>query len=96
MRKKGENSVKRAGKSAIPPDEMMISPLVSKVNPSTSRWWATWSRRLSARHPSRGLGYCMNEIRTSSQVCRNAHQREIQGSDGILGTPENGLRQPLG
>ena len=34
MRKKGENSVKRAGKSAIPPDEMMISPLVSKVNPS--------------------------------------------------------------
>jgi hypothetical protein len=31
MRKKGENSVKRAGKSAIPPDEMMISPLVAKV-----------------------------------------------------------------
>jgi hypothetical protein len=31
MREKGENSVKRAGKAAIPPDEMMISPLVSKV-----------------------------------------------------------------
>jgi hypothetical protein len=34
MRKMGVNSVKRAGKSAIPPDEMMVSPLVSKVNPS--------------------------------------------------------------
>jgi hypothetical protein len=34
MRKKGENSVKRAGKSAIPPDKIMISPLISKVNPS--------------------------------------------------------------
>ena len=34
MRKKGENSVKRAGKSAILPDEIMITPLVSKVNPS--------------------------------------------------------------
>jgi hypothetical protein len=31
MRKKGENSAKCAGKSAIPPDEIMISPLVSKV-----------------------------------------------------------------
>jgi hypothetical protein len=31
MREKGENSVKRAGKAAIPPDGMMISPLVSKV-----------------------------------------------------------------
>jgi len=27
MRKKGENSGKRAGKPAIPPDEIMISPL---------------------------------------------------------------------
>jgi hypothetical protein len=34
MRKKGENSVKGAGKSAIPPDKIMISPLISKVNPS--------------------------------------------------------------
>jgi len=34
MRKKGENSVKCAGKSAIPPDKIMISPLISKVNPS--------------------------------------------------------------
>jgi hypothetical protein len=34
MRKKGENSVKCAGKSAIPPDKVMISPLASKVNPS--------------------------------------------------------------
>jgi hypothetical protein len=34
MRKKGENSVKSAGKSAIPPDEMMISPPAAKVNPS--------------------------------------------------------------
>ena len=32
MRKKGQNSVKCAGKSAIPPDKTMISPLVSKVN----------------------------------------------------------------
>ncbi|MDQ1390241.1 MAG: hypothetical protein QOF56_3695 [Acidobacteriaceae bacterium] len=32
MRKKGENSVKCAGKSAIPPDRIMISPLISKVN----------------------------------------------------------------
>jgi hypothetical protein len=32
MRKKGENSVKCAGKSAIPPDKIMMSPLVSKVN----------------------------------------------------------------
>jgi hypothetical protein len=31
MRKKGENSVKCAGKSAIPPDEIMISPSVAKV-----------------------------------------------------------------
>jgi hypothetical protein len=31
MRKKGENSVKHAGKAAIPPDKIMISPLVSKV-----------------------------------------------------------------
>jgi hypothetical protein len=37
MRKKGENSVKCAGKSAIPPDETMISPLVAKVNPSPPR-----------------------------------------------------------
>src|ERR1700687_4984156 len=34
MRKKGENSVKCAGKSAIPPDKIIISPLISKVNPS--------------------------------------------------------------
>ena len=34
MHKKGENSVKRAGKSAILPDKIMISPLISKVNPS--------------------------------------------------------------
>jgi hypothetical protein len=35
MRKKGENSVKCAGKSAITPDENNdFSPLVSKVNPS--------------------------------------------------------------
>jgi hypothetical protein len=34
MRKKGESSVKRAGKSAIPPDKMMISSLGSEVNPS--------------------------------------------------------------
>src|ERR1700687_2897273 len=34
MRKKGENSVKCAGKSAIPPDKRMISLLISKVNPS--------------------------------------------------------------
>jgi len=34
MRKKGENSVKCAGKSFIPPDKIMISPLISKVNPS--------------------------------------------------------------
>jgi len=32
MRNKGENSFKCAGKSAIPPDKIMISPLVSKVN----------------------------------------------------------------
>ena len=32
MRKKGETSVMCAGKSAIPPDEVMISPLPSKVN----------------------------------------------------------------
>jgi hypothetical protein len=32
MRKKGENSAKCTGKSAIPPDKIMISPLVSKVN----------------------------------------------------------------
>jgi hypothetical protein len=32
MRKKGENSVKCAGKSAIAPDKIMISPLISKVN----------------------------------------------------------------
>ena len=32
MRKKGENSAKCAGKSAIPPDKIMISPLVLKVN----------------------------------------------------------------
>jgi hypothetical protein len=31
MREKGETSVKRAGKAAIPPDEIMISPLVAKV-----------------------------------------------------------------
>jgi hypothetical protein len=31
MRKKGEYSVKCAGKSAFPPDETMISPLVLKV-----------------------------------------------------------------
>jgi hypothetical protein len=35
-RKKGENSVKGTGKSAIPPDEMMISPLVLKVKHSGS------------------------------------------------------------
>jgi hypothetical protein len=34
MRKKGKNSVKCAGESAIPPNRMMISPLISKVNPS--------------------------------------------------------------
>jgi hypothetical protein len=34
MRKKGENNVKSAGKSATPPDEMMISPPAAKVNPS--------------------------------------------------------------
>ena len=34
MRKKGESSVKRAGKSAIPPDKNMISPSAFKVNPS--------------------------------------------------------------
>ena len=34
MRKKGENSVKCAGKSAIPPDKTMISHLISKVHPS--------------------------------------------------------------
>jgi hypothetical protein len=34
MRKKGESSVKCAGKSAIPPDEIIISSLGSKVNPS--------------------------------------------------------------
>jgi hypothetical protein len=32
MRMTGENSSKCAGKPAIPPDELMISPLVSKVN----------------------------------------------------------------
>ena len=35
MRKKGENSVKCAGKSAIPPDGIMISPLMLKVNVPT-------------------------------------------------------------
>jgi hypothetical protein len=34
MRKKGENNVNFAGKPAIPPVETMISPWVSKVNPS--------------------------------------------------------------
>jgi len=34
MRKKGENSVKRAGKADVPPDGMMFSSLGSKVNPS--------------------------------------------------------------
>ena len=34
MRKKGENNVNFAGKTAAPLDEIMISPLVSKVNPS--------------------------------------------------------------
>jgi hypothetical protein len=34
MRKKGKNSVRCAGKLAIPLGETMISPLVSKVNPS--------------------------------------------------------------
>jgi len=33
MRKKGENSVKRAGKADVPPDGMMFSSLGSKVNP---------------------------------------------------------------
>jgi hypothetical protein len=32
MRKKGENSAKCAGKSAIPPDKIMIPPLAAKVN----------------------------------------------------------------
>jgi hypothetical protein len=45
MRKKGENSVNRAGKAAILPDKMMISSLGSEVNPShladfaAHRWW---------------------------------------------------------
>ena len=34
MRKKGENNVEFAGKTAIRLDGIMISPLVSKVNPS--------------------------------------------------------------
>jgi hypothetical protein len=34
MRQKGENSVKGAGKCAIPPDEIIISSLGSKVNTS--------------------------------------------------------------
>jgi hypothetical protein len=34
MRQKGENSVNRAGKAAVPPDEKMISSVGSKVNPS--------------------------------------------------------------
>lgn len=34
MRKKGENSFKCAGKSATPPDKIMISPSVSKVKHS--------------------------------------------------------------
>jgi hypothetical protein len=32
MRKKGENSLRCAGEPTIPPDQIMISPLVSKVN----------------------------------------------------------------
>jgi hypothetical protein len=36
MRKKGENSVKRAGKADVPPDGMMFSSLGSKVNPVLS------------------------------------------------------------
>ena len=34
MRMKGENNVEFAGKTAIHSTQIMISPLVSKVNPS--------------------------------------------------------------
>ena len=96
MREKGENSARCVGKSTITPDEIMISPLVSKVNPSHLAVVGWLEQATLGTSSKRGLGYCTNEIRTSSQECRNAHQREIQGSDGILGTLENGPQQPLG
>jgi hypothetical protein len=55
MRKKGENSVKCAGKSAIPPDKIMISPLVSKVNLSYLAVVGYLEQATLGRHRSRGV-----------------------------------------
>jgi hypothetical protein len=68
MRKKGENSVKCAGKAAIPPDEIMISPSVAKVNNSADE--TVHSRRRCQVYPNFGGVLIWQMVLSKVFVCR--------------------------
>jgi hypothetical protein len=81
----GENHVDIAGQKSSAFNEIMISPLMSKVN-----GWPILIRRLSAHHLPMGLGNRRNEIQTASQPPHNAPQQQIEHVEGNVGTPESG------
>jgi len=93
MRKKGENSFKCAGKSAIPPDNNNNSPLVSKVNSPSHLADSAAHRDCSAVEaasccPIEGAFFLAIALRIAGHSCerRNGCSQELSSEVDIVGS----------